>query len=193
MLRHGQSEWNASGRWQGQADPPLTDLGRLQARAAAESLSADCPPFDHIATSDLRRARETAEVLAELLGITHVHPDTRWREARAGEWEGLTRAEIERAWPGWLDAGRRPPGFEPYDDAADRFCSAVADTARAAPGAHVLVISHSGVLRAARRRLGAADFRFPNLGGAWFTAGSEGLQAGAVLLPLDPREGSVVE
>jgi broad specificity phosphatase PhoE len=163
--------------------------------AAAPTLAADCPRFDRVVSSDLRRARETAEVLAAALGIGTVVVDPRLREAHAGEWQGLTRAEIELRWPGWLDAGRRPPGFEPYDDAAARFAMALRDAARAIPGGHALVVSHGGVLRAARRQLGAPELRFPNLGGAWFTvvAATGELQAGAILLPLEAREGSVVE
>lgn len=195
MLRHGQSEWNATGRWQGQADPPLTELGRRQAAAAAPTLAADCPRFDCVVSSDLTRARQTAEVLAAALGIATVVVDHRLREAHAGEWQGLTRAEIEVRWPGWLDSGRRPPGFEPYDAAAARFCESLRDTAQTIPGGHALVVSHGGVLRAARRQLGAPEFRFPNLAGAWFTAVARTgeLSAGAILLALELREGSVVE
>lgn len=195
MLRHGESEWNASGRWQGHADPPLTELGRQQAAAAAPILAAECPPFDLVVASDLRRARETAEVLAGALGLGPVVIDPRLREADAGEWQGLTRAEIELRWPGWLDAGRRPPGFEPYDAAAARFGEALRDAAQAVPGGQALVISHGGVLRAARRQLGAPELRFAHVSGAWFTAhpGTDELRAGALVAPLEAREGSVVE
>ena len=71
VLRHGQSEWNALGRWQGQADPPLTTLGRLQARQAAELLVSECPSFDLVISSDLKRAVVTADLIAEI-GRAHV-------------------------------------------------------------------------------------------------------------------------
>ena len=140
LIRHGQSEWNADGRWQGQADPPLTDLGRHQAMHAARNLGA----VDAIVASDLQRASETALIIAEALGVGPVVLEPGLRERDAGEWSGLTRAEIERDWPGYLDspsadrhaafgvapgpatvgtpsAGRRrPPSWEPDDVLLDR-------------------------------------------------------------------------
>src|SRR3954465_8515375 len=90
MVRHGQSTWNALGRWQGQADPPLSDLGRDQARAAARALGA----MDAVFAPDLHRATETAHIIATDLGIGPVLIDERLRERDAGEWSGLTRDEI---------------------------------------------------------------------------------------------------
>src|ERR1700704_2099238 len=90
LVRHGQSEWNALGKWQGQADPPLSDLGRAQARSAAHSLGS----LDAIYASDLQRAMETAAIIANALGIGPVVVDPDLRERNAGEWSGLTRAEI---------------------------------------------------------------------------------------------------
>ena len=104
LIRHGQSEWNADGRWQGQADPPLTDLGRHQALHAARNLGT----VDAIVASDLQRASETALIIAEALGVGPVVLEPGLRERDAGEWSGLTRAEIERDWPGYLDAPATP-------------------------------------------------------------------------------------
>src|SRR3546814_1711635 len=98
LVRHGQSEWNATGRWQGQADPPLTDLGRAQAHHAARSLGV----VDAIVASDLQRAADTALIISGELGVGPVVLDEGLRERDAGEWSGLTRAEIERDWPGYL-------------------------------------------------------------------------------------------
>src|SRR5436309_8138951 len=95
LVRHGQSEWNAVGRWQGQADPPLTDLGRQQARAAAHSLGS----LDAVFASDLQRATETAVIVAAQLGIGPVVLDPDLRERDAGEWSGLTRDEIHERYP----------------------------------------------------------------------------------------------
>ena len=108
LLRHGQSEWNAVGRWQGHADPPLTALGRAQALAASRSLGT----LDAALASDLIRARETAEVVTGQLGVGPVLIDERLRERDAGEWTGLTRAQIDEQYPGYLADGRRPPGWE---------------------------------------------------------------------------------
>src|SRR5690606_34165227 len=91
LVRHGQSEWNAIGRWQGQADPPLSDLGRLQAREASRALGT----VDAVWASDLQRAVETAAIIAGELGVGPVVVDPDLRERDAGEFSGLTRPEIE--------------------------------------------------------------------------------------------------
>src|SRR5690606_40076504 len=98
LCRHGQSTWNAAGRWQGQADPPLSDLGRLQAQHAAKAVGA----VDLIVASDLERARDTALIIAEAIGVGPVVIEPDLRERDAGEWSGLTREEIEAEWPGYL-------------------------------------------------------------------------------------------
>lgn len=166
VVRHGQSEWNAVGRWQGQADPPLDRAGQLQAVAAAELLGT----FDAVWASDLQRARLTAEIIAELIGIGPVQIDPRLREVHVGPWEGLTRDEVEAGWPGYLAERRRPDGFEPYDAAAQRLSAALGDIAAEHPGGEVLVISHGGIIRAIRHELNAHTEHLPNLGGSWFTA-----------------------
>ena len=119
VLRHGQSEWNASGRWQGQADIELTDLGYEQARRAADKLGQ----FAAVASSDLQRARVTATIIAESLGLGLLDPDPRLRETDVGEWQGLTHDEIERDWPGHLAAHLRPPTFETDASIVTRFGS----------------------------------------------------------------------
>ena len=165
VIRHGESEWNAQRRWQGQADPPLTDLGRMQAHAAVEKLGT----FDLLASSDLQRARSTAEIIGHRLGIELLPADSRLRETDVGEWQGLTVEEIEAAYPGYLARHERPPMFE--SDASDisRFTSALADLSGACPGGQVLVVAHAGVIRVMRRALGVSDPRIPNLGGCTFT------------------------
>lgn len=108
LVRHGQSEWNAEGRWQGQADIPLSELGRQQARAAVASLGT----FDVVASSTLARAAETAHIVTSELGIGPIIPVPELIERSAGEWSGLTRDDIEREWPGYLEADKRPPSYE---------------------------------------------------------------------------------
>ncbi|UCE85487.1 MAG: histidine phosphatase family protein, partial [Deltaproteobacteria bacterium] len=98
LIRHGQSTWNAAGRWQGQGDPPLSDAGRRQARALAGALAAARARFDALLSSDLARARETAAILGEALSLEpEIEP--RLRERNVGSWSGRTRREIERSWP----------------------------------------------------------------------------------------------
>lgn len=165
MLRHGQSEWNAMGRWQGQADIALTDLGHEQARRATEKLGM----FDAVVSSDLMRAHRTAAIIAEGLGIGLLPPDPRLRETDVGEWQGLTHSQIERDWPGYLDEHKRPPGFESDDSIVARVSEALFDLAGQFDGAEVLCVAHAGVIRVMRRAHRVPDTRIANLGGCHFT------------------------
>ncbi|MGD8403197.1 MAG: histidine phosphatase family protein [Anaerolineales bacterium] len=98
LLRHGESVGNAERRWQGQADYPLTDQGRNQARALANRWQAEDKQFDYILTSPLKRARETAEIIAEALDIS-VETDSIWLERNIGEFAGMTGEEVNRRFP----------------------------------------------------------------------------------------------
>src|ERR671916_1575811 len=152
LVRHGQSTWNAAGRWQGWADPPLTDLGRAQAEAAAPAAA----PVDAVVSSDLERARVTAELMAAALDIGAVHVEAGLRERDVGDYTGLTRAEIEERWPGSLSQGgnasiaRNPRDArfgESIEELAARVNSALARLAARYAGQRVLVITHGGVVR----------------------------------------------
>ena len=126
-------------------------------------------PNASVWSSDLRRARSTAEIIAERLDAGPVNVDGRLREADVGPWQGLTSPEIEEGWPGYLAAGRRPDGFEPEADLLDRVLPALVDIARAVPAGGVpIVVAHAGVLRAVRRHSGAVDEHLANLAGLWF-------------------------
>lgn len=185
ILRHGQSEWNALGRWQGQADPPLTDLGRQQALTAAQLIATECPTFHAVITSDLDRARETGLTIAGVLGCDVHHLDPRWRENHAGEWQGLTPEEIRAQWPGYLENDRRPPGFEAASSTVARARAALDDIAARHAGACVLVISHGGVLRLLQTEFTGTQQRFPNLSGSWFEHSEHhGWTMGSLLFPL---------
>ena len=111
LVRHGQSTWNAIGRWQGRADAPLSPLGEEQARTAAANLAAH-GTFSLVITSSLGRARRTGELLAEHAMIELGEGVHDLIERSAGEWEGLLRDEIEECYPNWLAERRRPPGYE---------------------------------------------------------------------------------
>ncbi|MGI8667021.1 MAG: histidine phosphatase family protein, partial [Jatrophihabitans sp.] len=106
ILRHGRTAWNAARRYQGQEDPPLDELGQVQAIEAAALVAAMRP--DLVLTSDLSRARQTAQKLASLTGL-ELREDSRLRERHLGHWQGLTRDEVARRFPDefadWL-AGR---------------------------------------------------------------------------------------
>ncbi|HAP77391.1 MAG TPA: histidine phosphatase family protein, partial [Acidimicrobiaceae bacterium] len=135
VLRHGESEWNALGKWQGQADPPLTEVGMRQAVAVAEQLGT----FDAVWSSTLQRAAHTAAILAEIIGVgpVQVHPGL--MEAAFGPWQGLTIHEIEEGWPGYLAEHRRPEGAEEPEQVAQRALQAFREIAAEAPGGEVLV------------------------------------------------------
>jgi broad specificity phosphatase PhoE len=173
LVRHGQSEWNLTGRWQGQTDPPLTDLGRAQAVAAARSLGT----VSAIWSSDLQRAAETATLISNQLGVGPVVLDGDLRERDAGEWQGLTRDEIDEQYPGYLEpvegtsgegwVPRRPPGWEGDDALAVRVRRALLRIRDEVGEGEVLVVAHAGLLYLVERELGADGLRLGNLDGRW--------------------------
>jgi broad specificity phosphatase PhoE len=165
LVRHGQSTWNADGRWQGRADPPLSDLGRRQAEVAADTIAELA--VTRIVASPLVRAHQTATIVSDALGL-EVEADPRLQERDAGEWTGKTRTEIEAGWPRFLDNGKRPAGFETDDILHERAMAAMRDIAALATstgGGPVVVISHGGLIRVVERALGSEPHSVPNLGG----------------------------
>lgn len=98
FLRHGESVGNAESRWQGQADFPLTDKGREQAQALADRWLAENREFDHIISSPLKRARETADIIATAIQLP-VETDPIWMERDIGEIAGMTSAEVKERLP----------------------------------------------------------------------------------------------
>lgn len=170
LLRHGESTWNADRRWQGRSDAPLSELGAAQARAAATVLAAD-GPFDAVVTSTLQRARRTGELIADGAAIVLGDAVTDLQERSAGPWEGMTRVEIEAQYPGYLDAGTRPEGYEPDEAVVTRALSALVELVDANPGRRLVVVSHGGVIHALERHVFGPDhdwLRLDNLEGRWF-------------------------
>ena len=145
LARHGETDWNREGRWQGWADPPLNEAGRDQARALAEQLRST--PFDAVYSSDLRRAHETAEIVAAPHEVP-VITERGLREIDVGSWSGLTRSEIEERFPD----GSRPDG-ETREQHLSRVLETVERIARAHVGAQLLVVSHGGTMRALRSHI----------------------------------------
>jgi broad specificity phosphatase PhoE len=143
LARHGETDWNREGRFQGWSDPPLNDLGREQARVLAGQLADD--PFDAVYSSDLRRAYETALIVAEPHGVPVV-ADQGLREIDVGSWSGLTRDEIEARFPG--------ADHHDGESRAEHLARVLATVERIAcshPGERILIVSHGGSLRALRR------------------------------------------
>jgi probable phosphoglycerate mutase len=156
LWRHGRTEWNATGRFQGQLDPPLDEQGRNQAPlAAAHLLALGLPREDTVVvSSDLTRAAETAATLTALLGVP-LRLDARLREHGMGSWEGLTRDEVSERYPDqfadWM-AGRpvRGRGGEDPDEVAERAVAALADLP---PGRVAVVVTHGGTAGRLMERL----------------------------------------
>lgn len=151
LARHGETDWNRIGRWQGHADPPLNETGRHQAAALAEQLAGD--GVAAVYTSDLQRASETARIVADRLRLPVVQ-DADLREIDVGSWSGLTRDEVRERYPDgfarWLDGEIGHDG-ETREELTDRVVSAVERIADAHPGETVLVVTHGGAIRALRR------------------------------------------
>ena len=187
LLRHGQSEWNAVGRWQGWADPPLSPLGRRQSRLAGKDLGG----VDVIVSSDLRRAVETAALLAESLSLVPAPVEPRLRERDVGEWTGLTRQEIEQRWPEELSTMAQPPGGESAEALQARVLAAATDLARVYPDSSVVAVTHGGAIRSLERLLGVDPDALPNLGGAWLEVSGSTMEVGPRVLLVDPAEVAV--
>ena len=177
LARHGQSTWNAERRWQGQADPPLSDLGREQARLAATVVGA----VDLIVASPQKRAYETATIISEMIGIGPVLSFDGLRERSAGAWSGLTRFDIDERFPGWLEQGRRPHDFESEQSLLGRVLPTLDEVAAASPGGSILVISHGGVIKAIETHHGVDEGRVPNLSGRLMVSHTSGWVVGEQL------------
>ncbi|HEX2293621.1 MAG TPA: histidine phosphatase family protein [Gaiellaceae bacterium] len=149
LARHGESDWNAAGRWQGHADRPLTERGRAQAKVLAERLTET--ELDAVYSSDLRRASETARIVAEPRGL-EVAELPALREVDVGSWSGLTRAEAEERFPEgfarWIAGAEGWDDGETYEELAARVVGALLDTAAGHEGERLLVVSHGGSVRA---------------------------------------------
>lgn len=160
LVRHGETDYNRDDRWQGSAsDVPLNARGRAQARAVAAALAEE---FDGCVatayTSDLRRACETATILAARLDIP-VLEDPALRELSHGRWEGRTHAEVRELWPRDYAVYRADPyrtrrgGGDSYADLEERLWPALERMARSHPGQRVLAVSHGGPIRLALSRI----------------------------------------
>ncbi len=149
-LRHGETDWNAEGRAQGLSDIPLNDLGREQARQAARRLSA--VRVGMIVASPLARARETATIVADELGLP-VATDDALREVSFGALEG---APMARWYEDWIDGLSTPPGGESFAALSARGAAALARhlASDEAPGGPLLFVAHGALFRGIRHALG---------------------------------------
>lgn len=145
LVRHGETDWNYTRRYQGWADIPLNALGLEQAQVVARAIASE--EWDAIVSSPLRRAKATAEAIATALGIDDIEEDFDLRERGYGAAEGLTLEEREAKW-----AGVEWPGLEPWDVMADRAMAALDRIVARHAGKRVLVVCHGGLMNAVLTR-----------------------------------------
>jgi glucosyl-3-phosphoglycerate phosphatase len=182
LVRHGQTTWNASQRWQGWADVALNAIGEHQAEAGAIALARGLRNVPvRVVSSDLMRARSTADALASALKVEveAVLPDL--RERNVGDWSGKTTDEINELWPGQLEAWRdgqldSTPNGEREDVLLARTGGALESLARLATSGDcaVVAVTHGGVIRTLTREFGGTPRPVGNLDGSWFTFGEDG-------------------
>lgn len=167
LIRHGETDWNRDRRIQGATDIPLNDTGRAQARATAALLRdrLDLGLPVSIVSSDLRRARETAEIIATELGIAAPRAYRGLRERSYGEAEGVGIDEFRERWGDWYTA--EVPGAEPWPDLRSRGIAALGRAVRdhrratAPTAASLIVVSHGAFMREMMRHATAGELPPP--------------------------------
>lgn len=150
IVRHGITEWNLSGIAQGSSDVPLNETGRSQAAALADRLSLE-ERWDMIVSSDLARAKETAEIISEKLALPISFFDTRLREMSGGEIEGTTEQQRLEKWgANWR---KQDLGMESSDSVGKRGMDALDSILKEFEGKRVLVVSHGALIGITLRRM----------------------------------------
>ena len=160
LARHGETDWNRENRFQGRADPPLNELGRRQSAELAEALAGES--IVRVYTSPLRRASETAAIVAGRLGLD-VEPVEPLAEIDVGAWSGLTRDEVAARFPDAYErwAERAPDGFEDgetYEELAVRVIPAIRGLADRHPSETLLVVTHGGPSRVVQAHAAGIDY-----------------------------------
>lgn len=162
LARHGETDWNRTGRWQGSSDIPLNSRGEIQAATLAKTLKGES--IRYIYSSDLSRARRTADIVARALGTLKVFQDTRLRERHLGRFEGWSNSQVARYMEipeedaHTLDFDElvidRLPTVEKWNDFTGRVWDALASVQERCMGSRCLVVAHGGVLRAVAMKMG---------------------------------------
>lgn len=162
LVRHGETDWNNTGRYQGQADPPLNANGLAQAQRIGGLLAGELLAkngIEAIYSSDLQRALHTAQIIGEKLKLP-VQVDLRLREVSLGKWEGMLVGEIRAAFPQEWQARQedplyaRPPGGESLVGVAERVWEALDQIVRHHPDGGVVIVSHGLALASILCRAG---------------------------------------
>ena len=156
LVRHGETDWNIQGRFQGQSDPPLNERGLAQARALALELTGE--KVAAVYSSDLHRAHQTAEILAQSLGAP-LRIDARLREIHQGAWEGMRMEDIRRDYPEEFERRAAdplasvPPGGEGVRRVQERALEVLGEILERYPEDEVVLVSHGLVLALIRIHL----------------------------------------
>lgn len=160
FVRHGITDWNIQGIAQGSADVPLNDTGIQQAEALAQRLARE-DKWDKIISSDLARAKETAEIIGKKLDLSVSHFDVRLRERSGGKIEGTTEQErIEKWGTDWRTADLE---MENLDDAANRGISCIEDVLDQFNGQRILLVSHGALIGLTLKELLPEKFKETSL------------------------------
>lgn len=187
LLRHGQTDWNIDFRLQGITDIPLNETGLAQAKAAASILQA--ADWDFIASSPLTRARQTAEIVAESLGVSEVAIEPLLLERSFGDAEGMTHEQWKQDFPDGM-----PPGGESLEALRDRAHELLARLLDVYRGTRVLTVSHGALIRKLVRVVSQGELplvgqRFGNTSLSVFVHD----QAGWRIESYDPRNLSEIQ
>ena len=149
VVRHGETDWNREGRWQGQGGPGLNDTGRVQAARIAARLAR--VRIDALYTSDLDRAEQTARVIGRAIGA-RPRPQKGLREVDNGDWRGMTRAQVRQRDPAayrrWLRGEPGWHGGETYDEMHARVIATLDRLLAKHPRGRIVLVSHGGAVRA---------------------------------------------
>ncbi|MFH2130635.1 MAG: histidine phosphatase family protein [bacterium] len=170
VIRHGETQWNIEGRWQGHEDSPLTKKGLRQAEAVAHSLSDF--RISVIYSSDLGRAFHTATIIAETTGKT-VIPDVRLRERHLGVFQGLTRPEMREQLPAEFEKYQNSdpdlviPGGESARQRYDRSILCFNEIAETHLGETIVIVSHGGVINGLFRYVIGLPLEAPRMFKLW--------------------------
>ncbi|EPS74056.1 phosphoglycerate mutase, partial [Genlisea aurea] len=158
LIRHGETDWNKDRIFQGQLDVELNHVGRQQALAVAERLSME-PKISAVYSSDLRRASETAEIIARHCGVPMVNKDPNLRERHCGDLQGLPYHKAAKAKPHSFKAflskqgdQEIPGGGESYNQLYDRCTTALEAIAKRHVGERIAVVSHGAAMETLHRR-----------------------------------------
>lgn len=164
VIRHGETPWNTEARIQGHIDIPLNDKGRWQAERVAQALADE--ELHAIYSSDLQRARHTAEAIAQAVGLP-LSVDESLRERHFGRFEGMTQEEVAAQWPEearrWRerDPAYGPDGGETLEDFYGRCMDAITRLARQHPGQSIALVAHGGVLDCFYRAANGLELELP--------------------------------